>query len=115
MTLSEFEIKRCEKALDAFLKKRRPPSHMRNQLDFGYEIDDQDVILSEIRPNWRNPDEVNHQPLAKASYIKSKQHWKIYWMRQTLKWGAYEPVPTVKSIEDFVKVVDEDANCFFFG
>ena len=55
MVLSELEIKRCEKALDAFLKKRRPKSHMRNQLDFGYEIDDQDVILSEIRPNLRNP------------------------------------------------------------
>ncbi len=72
-------------------------------------------ISNEIRPDWQNPDKIHHRPFARATYVKSKNHWKIYWMRQDLKWHSYEPVPTVKSIEEFCHVVDEDAHYCFFG
>ena len=45
MAISEFEIKRCEKELDKFLTKTRPPAHMRDQLDLGYRIDNQSVEI----------------------------------------------------------------------
>ena len=115
MALSEFEIKRVERAADNFLKKRRPPAHVRKELDFGYEIHNQNVILTEIRPDWKNPDEIHHRPFARATYVMSKKHWKVYWMRQDLKWHSYEPVSIVKSIEEFFVVVDEDAHYCFFG
>ncbi len=115
MAISEFEIKRTERELDKFLTKRRPPAHLRAEVDIGYEIHNQNVIISEIRPDWKNPEELLHLPFARATYVKSKKHWKVYWMRQTLKWGAYEPVPTVNTIEEFLKVVDEDAHHCFFG
>lgn len=115
MPFSEFEIKRIEKALDGFLQKHRPPAHIRKQLDFGYELDGHNIVLTEIRPDWKNPDEIHHRPYAKATYVKSKECWKIYWMRQTLKWGPYEPVLTVKTIAHFLQVVDEDKHSCFFG
>ena len=115
MAISEFEIKRIEREIDKFLAKRRPPAHIRNEVDIGYEINDQNIIISEIRPDWQNPAEIHHYPFARATFVKSKKHWKVYWMRQTLKWSPYDPVPIVKSIEDFLQVVDEDACHCFFG
>ena len=45
MALSEFEIKKCEKAIAAFMEKRRPPAHIRKELDLGYRIKDQPIEL----------------------------------------------------------------------
>lgn len=115
MAISEFEIKRCEKEVEKFLSKRRPPAHIRGQLDFGYRIENQSVELFEVRPNWRNPEEKIEIPFAKATYIKKEKLWKIYWQRQDLKWHSYAPVPTVQFFEDFLSVVNEDSNACFFG
>jgi hypothetical protein len=39
MAFSEFEFKKYDKALRAFIERRRPPASMRDQLDFGYRIE----------------------------------------------------------------------------
>jgi hypothetical protein len=36
-------------------------------------------------------------------------------MRRDLKWHGYEPMPEVKSVDAFFKLVAEDANACFFG
>ncbi len=50
MAISEFEIKRCKRELDKFMEAKRPPVHIRKELDFGYNIENQSVELFEIRP-----------------------------------------------------------------
>ncbi|PWQ92615.1 DUF3024 domain-containing protein [Leucothrix pacifica] len=115
MAISEFEVKRCEREIEKFLEERRPPVHMRNQLDLGYRIENQSVELFEVRPQWRNPEEIMEIPFAKATYVKKEKLWKVYWQRQDLKWHSYSPVPTVKHFEDFLSVVSEDENACFFG
>lgn len=115
MTISEFEIKRCERELKAFLTVRRPPVHIRNELDFGYRINNQSVELIEIRPVWNNPEKKMENPFAKATYNKAKKHWQVYWMRADLKWHAYEPNAAVRSIEDFLSIVADDKHGCFFG
>ena len=69
MALSEFEIKQCEKAMEAFMEKRRPPAHIRDQLDLGFRIKDQSVAIFEIRPAWRDPTERKEHAVAKATYV----------------------------------------------
>ena len=115
MAISEFELKRCEKEVEKFLAIRRPPVHVRNELDFGYRIENQSVELFEIRSNWRNPEEKIEVPFAKATYVKKEKIWKIYWQRQDLKWHSYKPVASVQFFEEFLSVVNEDANACFFG
>ncbi|MDN4502722.1 DUF3024 domain-containing protein [Alteromonadaceae bacterium BrNp21-10] len=115
MAISEFEIKRCERELAKFMAAKRPPVHIRKELDFGYRIEDQSVELYEIRPEWRNPENIMHLPFAKTTYIKTKKVWKIYWQRQDLKWHRYEPTPEVKYFEEFLAIVSEDENACFFG
>ena len=114
MAISEFEIKRCEKKLDKFIDEHRPPIHVREQLDIGYQIENQSVVLFEVRANFRNPSEKLEVPIAKATYVKTQKEWKIYWQKSDLKWHVYEPVTTVKYLEEFLNVVgNNEYDCFF--
>jgi len=115
MAISEFEIRRCENELEKFLEVKRPPPHVRDKFDIGYSIKDQSVELFEIRPAWNNPKEINEYPFAKSTFIKSKNHWKIFWQRADLKWHSYEPDPVVRTIEEFLSIVIEDEHACFFG
>ncbi|MFZ0485566.1 MAG: DUF3024 domain-containing protein [Arenicellales bacterium] len=115
MALSEFEKRKCEKAIAAFMKKRRPPPHIRKELDLGYRIEGQSVEIFEIRPFWRNPEERIEQAVAKATYVKNKGIWKVYWQRADLRWHKYDPGPEAASVEEFLEKVDEDAWGCFFG
>ena len=114
MALSEFEIKRCEKALTQFLEKNRPPAHIREQVDIGYRITGQSIEIFEVRPGFRDPSKKTEVSVAKTTYVKSQDVWKVYWMRQDLKWHLYPPVPQVKSLAEFLALVEEDPNACFF-
>jgi hypothetical protein len=115
MALSEFERRKCENAITAFMKKRRPPPHIRKQLDLGYRITGQSIELFEIRPDWRNPKNAIEIPVAKSTFVKTQGTWKVYWQRQDLKWHLYEPHPEVPSVEAFLALVDRDEYGCFFG
>ena len=115
MAISEFETKRCERELKKFMAAVRPPAHIREQLDIGYRLTGQSVELFEIRPAFHNPQQKTETPIAKATYVKSVQRWKIYWQRQDLQWHAYGPAPEVQYFEEFLSIVAEDANACFFG
>jgi len=115
MAFSEFEIKKCEKAISLFMEKNLPPLHVRKELDLGSRIKGQSVEIFEIRPRWNDPKEIVEHPVAKATYVKTKKVWKIYWQRADLKWHGYEPYSEAKSIEEFLKVVESDNNACFFG
>jgi hypothetical protein len=110
MSLSEFEVKKIEKIVGEFIENKRPPAHIRNELDLDYRIKDQSVEIFEIRPVWNNPEEKLESPVAKATFVKKNNIWKVYWQRADLKWHSFEPEPEVKSIKQFVSLVDQDKN-----
>jgi len=115
MALSEFETKKIEKAIAAFMVKCRPPVSLRSKLDLGYRISGQSVELFEIRPRWNMPEHLMESAYAKATYVRTRKVWKIYWMRADLKWHGYFPVPEVSSIEEFLGIVDQDEYACFKG
>lgn len=98
-----------------YVEKHRPPAHIRDKRDLSFRVKDQSVEIFEIRPRWNNPVEKIEESVAKATYIKSKHIWKIFWMRADLKWHRYDPEPEVKSIETFLDVVERDQYSCFFG
>ena len=115
MALTEFEHKRLEKVVTAFLERRRPPPHIRDQLDLGFRVTGQSLELFEIRPVWNDPSKTLEESIAKATYVKKSKTWKIYWQRQDLKWHRYDPDPEVDTLEDFLAVVDADEYACFWG
>ena len=116
MAFSEFEIKRLEKVVGAFIGKHRPSPHIRAKLDLAFRIKRQSVEIFEVRPRWRGaPGEIMEHPVAKATYVKTQELWRVFWMRADLKWHAYPPAPQVGSIEKFLALVAEDKHACFFG
>ena len=115
MALSEFDIKRCEKLVVQFIEKRRPPPHIRREVDLSFRINGQSVEIFEVRPNWRDKSKAQEHSIAKATYNKSKRNWKVFWQRADLKWHSYMPNSEVDSIEDFLAVVQKDEHGCFFG
>ena len=115
MALSEFEIKKVEYAAEAFLSVKRPPPHVRPQLDIGYRIENQSIEIFEIRPDWQDASVILEHSFAKATYVKTQQAWKIFWQRADLKWHSYDPVASVKSIEKFFDAVVDDPHGCFWG
>ena len=45
MPFNDLQEKRIENALDKFLAKRRPPPHIRKDLDIGYRLSGQSIEL----------------------------------------------------------------------
>ncbi|MCP4332667.1 MAG: DUF3024 domain-containing protein [Gammaproteobacteria bacterium] len=115
MALSEHERYRFERSVRAYIEARRPPPHIRPELDLGYRFVGQSIEVFETRPAYQRPDEKIEHPIAKATYIKSRNVWKIYWMRADLQWHRYEPQATVPTIDDVVAVIDQDPYGCFFG
>lgn len=115
MAFNDLEKKRIERSLNGFLTKRRPPPHIRPELDIDYRIDGQSVEILEIRPQWNDPSAIHQHSVAKATYVKTQERWKVYWKRADLKWHGYEPAATVATIDDFLAVVDQDAYGCFWG
>lgn len=115
MALNDIERKRVENIVGAYIQKHRPAPHIRPQLDIGFRLKGQSVQIFEIRPVWKEPEKKMEHPVAKATFIRSRALWKIFWMRADVKWHSYEPLPVVGSIEKFLAAVDEDKHACFWG
>ncbi|MCF6313462.1 MAG: DUF3024 domain-containing protein [Verrucomicrobiales bacterium] len=115
MALEEFDQALIEVKVAEFITKHRPPERVRDKVDLSFRIEDQSVIIFELRVNWRDASQWIDSPIAKATYVKKTKDWKVYWQRADLKWHRYEPVGTVESVDDFLQVVDEDEFACFWG
>ena len=115
MAFSAAQVKQVELASTAYLSIHRPPPKIRPQLDYEIGVEGQSVIIYEVSPDWKDNTIMRRRGVAKTTYVKTKDVWKIFWQRQDLKWHSYSPMPTVKKIDTFFAVVGEDEHCCFFG
>ncbi len=115
MPFNPTEQEKINLAWQSFLMKRRPPVEIRSQVDLDMKIDGYSIEIFTIRPRWDKPDEIIHSPIAKTTFVKSKNYWKLFWMRANLKWYPYDIKPAVKTFEDFLREVDNDTHACFWG
>ena len=52
VTLSESEIKRCEKLVAEFIERRRPPPRLRKDVDLAFRMKGQSIEIFELRAHW---------------------------------------------------------------
>lgn len=114
MPFNDLERKRIEKAADAFLAAVRPPLHIRPQLDYDYTLTRQTIELRELRPAWDNPANVTRRSFARATYVRTCDEWRVYWVRGSGKWHVYDP-PSAPSVQAFFDLIREDRLGCFFG
>ncbi len=115
MAFNEFELRKYQQILDKFIEKIRPLENIRKELDISYKITNQSVEIYEIRPQYDNPKNILNIEIAKATYVRTQDIWKIFWMRSDLKWHGYEPNPEVDDLSDFLSIIDEDKYGCFWG
>ena len=101
--------------MENFIEKRRPPVELRPKVDLAYRIENQSIYIFEIRPRWDNPREFFSRDIAKATYTKTSNLWKIYWQLSSSKWISYKPAPWVKTFKEFTDIVSQDRNGCFWG
>lgn len=107
------DMDKIEKKLDEYIQSVRPPTEMRKLLDIGYRIEKQSIYIFERRPRYDNPEIYLEMDNFKATRVKSRGVWKIYWMRADLKWHPYDPAKEVRSFKRVLEIYDEDAyGCF---
>lgn len=115
MALDVFKTLEVIEVMENFISRIRPAEHIRSQLDIGYKIEDQSIIIFEIRPQWNKPEIILEHPFAKTTFVKTKNNWKVFWRRADAKWHSYTPKPTVSSLQNFTKLIQEDKYHCFFG
>jgi hypothetical protein len=115
MALDVMQSLEIIEAMENFIDQIRPPENIRHQLDIGYKTDNQSIIIYELRPSWKNKAEKKEYNIAKATFVKTEDSWKVFWQRADLKWHSYTPNPMVKTIHEFIKLVQEDKHHCFWG
>lgn len=98
-----------------FWSRRRPPLNVRDLMREGQRFADQSIELFYVRPLHFDPTRHTEEPIAKLTYVRVSNSWRIFWQRADLKWHRYAPNPEVASLAEALRIVDHDANCCFFG
>lgn len=116
MAFTESEIADYTQILEKhFWSKRRPPLELRDKIREGQRFTDQTIDLFFVRPHWRRPEETVDSPIARIRYVRSRKMWQLYWIRGDGKWHRYVPYPDAITLEEALRVIEEDALCCFFG
>jgi len=113
--LNMLDSEKIKEQLERYIETVRPKPSIRHQIDLGYELDGRNVYLVEIRPVWDNPDIILRMQYAKATYVVKYDHWKVYWSNSSNKWLQFKIKPTVKTLKQFLKLVDDDDYAVFKG
>ena len=90
-------------------------ARVRSQLQRGFRIEGLSVILFESRPHFMPPHEWQEEPIAKFTFVKSANSWKLFCMFRDLKWRAYEPFPESPDLGRLVGEVRADPTAIFWG
>lgn len=116
MAFTPVETESIKQDLEAFLERKRPPPEIRHKVDLTYRIENQSVTVVEVRAAWRGPPGATIElPIAKATYVRKHDHWRVYWQRADLKWHRYDSGREVKTVAAFLRLVDRDEHNVFFG
>ena len=100
---------------DVFWSRRRPPTHMRDKVREGQRIDGTTIELFIVRPAINRPGQEIEESIAKIQHMPRLGVWRIFWKQADGKWHRYQPRFEASSLAEALGVIDQDANCAFFG
>ncbi|WP_019615769.1 DUF3024 domain-containing protein [Psychromonas ossibalaenae] len=96
------------------LIENRKEQAIKNGFDLGCKFNNQSTELFEIHPSTHNEQGFFNLSVAKLTFIRTKDIWKIFWMRGSLKWQGYGRSPEARKLNEALFVVNEDADgCFW--
>jgi len=115
MSFNEIDLKRIDKEMKTFISRQRTSVEIESGVDISYIIEKDSIIIFETSPAWDNPEEDVEVPIARATFVKADESWKIFYQKDDDRWHKYEPLPEVKTFGEFLKEVAEDKHGYFWG
>lgn len=113
MAFTESERKEFEHLVSELIESRKKQAN-KSGFDLGYQFNNQSIELFEIHPSTHNEKGCFNLSVAKLTYIRTKDMWKIFWMRGSLKWQGFRRCPETNKLNEALLVVDEDADQIFW-
>jgi hypothetical protein len=114
VAFDDLELKRIERTVGELCRRCSPPEHV-DQLRIGYEVEGHSVTMYEERPPWDGVGEWTRRGIARFRFYRSRGEWRLYWMRQDLRWHLYDPDEMPADLASLVEVVEADGFGAFFG
>ncbi len=114
MAFSDLELELIDKEVGGLYRKLNQPEY-KDELSIEYRIDRHEVVISERRPAYNQPNETVEIPAAKFKYFRTKHEWRLLWMRGDLKWHSYKLSSSSVSLSDLVTEVKSDPYGCFCG
>ena len=115
MALSEWQTAEIKTTAEPFLEQWRSRRLSEYIKSVDIQIEDQSVILYEIHKPFDGKGEDIFFPIAKATFQKSAEKWKLFWQMRDLKWHGYEPSLFHSDIESVFCSIDKDVLYAFWG
>lgn len=93
MALNDIEVANIKRCINFLMEKRRPAPFIRDEIDLQYRIDDNSVVIFEVRNVMGR---VIESSIAKITLNRTQNNWKLLCMNQSGKWVAAnkKPIPT---------------------
>lgn len=114
MSLSEFEIKRIDKLLNAYCDNKIP-AHLRDQIRIEYRIRGNEVSLFESRSHLQGSGEWISTKVACFKKDVQSQTWHLFWADRNSQWQPYAPLPCHRDIEKLLQEVENNPTGAFWG
>jgi hypothetical protein len=114
VAFDELGLKRIERTVGGLCRRCSPPEHA-DQLRTVYEIEGHSVTMYEERPPWDGVGEWTRSGIARFRFSRSRREWRLYWMRQDLRWHLYDPDEMPPDLDSLVAAVEADKYGAFFG
>jgi hypothetical protein len=114
VAFDELDLKRIDRTVGELCRKCSPPEHA-DELRTVYEVEGHSVTMYEERPPWDGVGEWTRGGIARFRFNRSRRQWRLYWMRQDLRWHLYDPDETPADLASLVAMVEADKYGAFFG
>jgi len=114
VAFDELELKRIDCTVGELCRKCSPPEHA-HELRTVYEVEGHSVTMYEERPPWDGVGEWTRGGIARFRFSRARREWRLYWMRQDLRWHLYDPDEMPADLDSLVAVVEADKHGAFFG
>lgn len=115
MAFTDAELKLIDATIGDLVRRQRPPEPLRGHFDLELEIDGHKVRIFTTRPLWSDRSRTVRSGVAQFTYTRTRDTWKLYWMRRDGKWHAWDPAENTGTLDELVQVVDEDRRGGFWG
>ena len=110
----DLELKRIDRTVGELSRRCSPPEHA-EEVRTVYEVEGHSVTMYEERPPLDGVGEWTRGGIARFRFSRSRGEWRLYWMRQDLRWHRYVPDDMPADLDSLVPVVEADKYGAFFG